>query len=186
MIRNIYNTIRKRIGGISPEQLTIEACIKQGMKVGENCHGLGASTIDYAHCWLIEIGDNVTFAPQVYLLAHDASTKRYLDYTKISKVKIEDNVFIGARALIMPGVTIGKDSIIAAGSVVTKSVPAGSVVGGNPAKIMTNTKNYIAKHNNFIRNSILYDTNWTIGGNISNEMCEKMNQEMGDQWAYVK
>ncbi|MFB5197824.1 acyltransferase [Neobacillus sp. KR4-4] len=89
------------------------------MKVGENCHGLAGSTIDYAHCWLIEIGDNVTFAPQAYLLAHDASTKRYLDYTKIAKIKIEDNVFIGARALIMPGVTIGKGAIVAAGSVVT-------------------------------------------------------------------
>ena len=49
-------------------------CIGQQRK---NCHGLSAATIDYAHCWLIEIGDNVTFAPQVYLLAHDASTKRY-------------------------------------------------------------------------------------------------------------
>ncbi|QNG58481.1 acyltransferase [Bacillus sp. PAMC26568] len=186
MLKRVFNKMKIKLGKITIEDLTIEACIQQGMKVGENCHGLGASTIDYAHCWLIEIGNNVTFAPQVYLLAHDASTKRYLDYTKIAKIRIEDNVFIGARALIMPGVTIGKDSIIAAGSVVTKSVPAGSVVGGNPGKIITNTESYIAKHKNVIRNSIVYDTSWTIGGNITNEMCEKMNKEMGEKLAYVK
>jgi maltose O-acetyltransferase len=56
------------------------------MKVGLNCHGLAGSTIDVAHCWLIEIGNNVTFAPQAYLLAHDASTKRHINYTKIAKV----------------------------------------------------------------------------------------------------
>ncbi|WP_347548672.1 hypothetical protein ABFG93_14175 [Pseudalkalibacillus hwajinpoensis] len=81
--------------------------------MGKNCHGLAGCTIDYAHCWLIEIGDNVTFAPQAYLLAHDASTKRYLDYTKIAKIKIGNNVFIGARALIMPEVSIGKNTIVA-------------------------------------------------------------------------
>ncbi|WP_241768436.1 acyltransferase [Mesobacillus subterraneus] len=93
------------------------------MRVGKNCHGLAASTIDVAHCWLIEIGDHVTFAPQVYLLAHDASTKKYLDYTKIAKIIIKDHAFIGARALIMPGVTIGENAIVAAGSVVTKQYP---------------------------------------------------------------
>ena len=81
-----------------------------------------------------------------YLLAHDASTKRYLDYTKIAKIKIEDNAFIGARALIMPGVTIGKNAIVAAGSIVTKSVPEGYVVGGNPAKVIAKTEDYINKH----------------------------------------
>jgi maltose O-acetyltransferase len=107
------------MGKESLEDQTLKACIEKGMKVGKNVHGLASSTIDYAHCWLIEIADNVTFAPQVYLLAHDASTKRFLDYTKIAKIIIEENAFIGARALIMPGVSIGKNSIVAAGSVVT-------------------------------------------------------------------
>ncbi len=103
MLNRLKKSLRVRLGKISPEQLTLEACLQKGMKVGKNCHGLAASTIDVAHCWLIEIGDNVTFAPQTYLLAHDASTKRFLDYTKIAKIRIEDNAFIGARALIMPG-----------------------------------------------------------------------------------
>jgi maltose O-acetyltransferase len=156
------------------------------MKVGKNCHGLAASTIDVAHCWLIEIGDNVTFAPQTYLLAHDASTKRFLDYTKIAKIKIDDNAFIGARALIMPGVTIGKNAIVAAGSVVTKSVPEGCVVGGNPAKILTYTQEYIKKHKEKMNSSKVYDEKWTVGGQITLEMSHQMVKELGTSVGYVK
>lgn len=134
LFTSISRFLSIRLGIISPEELTVQACLEKGMKVGNNCHGLAACTIDYAHCWLIEIGENVTFAPQVYLLAHDASTKRHLDYTKIAKIKIGNNVFVGARALIMPGVTIGENAIIAAGSIVTKSVPPGTVVGGESSK----------------------------------------------------
>lgn len=53
---------------------------------------------------------------------------------------------IGTNALIMPGVTIGEGSLVAAGSIVTKSVPKGCVVGGNPAKIICSVDDYI-KHN---------------------------------------
>ena len=186
MINRLKNFLMIRLGKTTPEELTVNACIQKGMKVGKNCHGLSAATIDYAHCWLIEIGDNVTFAPQVYLLAHDASTKRYLDYTKIAKIKIEDNAFIGARALIMPGVTIGKNAIVAAGSIVTKSVPEGSVVGGNPAKIIAKTEDYINKHQSNMQNVRKYDQQWTIGGNITSEMCSEMSDQLGNAIGYVK
>ena len=100
---------------------------------------------------MIEIDNNVTFAPQVYLLAYDASTKRHLYYTKISKIKIHDNVFIGARALIMPSVEIGKNFIIAEGSIVTKSELEGTAVGGNPAKLITSTYKYLKKQESKMR-----------------------------------
>ncbi|WP_244525447.1 hypothetical protein [Bacillus sp. 166amftsu] len=58
-----------KLGIISLEDLTVEACVQRVMKIGKNCSGLAESTIDYAHCWLIEIGDNVTFAPK-YISLH--------------------------------------------------------------------------------------------------------------------
>ncbi|WP_026694384.1 acyltransferase [Peribacillus kribbensis] len=186
MLNRLKSTLLRRMGKISNEELTVNACISRGMKVGKGCHGLAACTIDYAHCWLIEIGKHVTFAPQVYLLAHDASTKRYLNFTKIAKVKIHDHAFIGARALIMPGVSIGEGSIIAAGSVVTKSVPAGFVAGGNPAKILCTTTDYISKHRNKMQNSHIYDGSWTIGNDISIEMCKTMSNELESSQGYVK
>lgn len=186
MLKKFKDSILIRVGKLTKEDLTVKACINLGMKVGDGCHGLSACTIDYAHCWLIEIGNNVTFAPQVYLLAHDASTKRYLDYTKIAKIRIGDRAFIGARSIIMPGVTIGVNAIVAAGSVVTKSVPDGCVVGGNPARVLTNTDEYIERHKKNMVNSKIYDSNWTIGGNISNVMCKQMSEELENKMAYVK
>ncbi len=69
----------------------------------------------------------MTLAPRVHILAHDASTKIFLDYTKISNVKIGNNVFIGAGAIILPGSIIEDNVIIGAGSIVSKRIPANSV-----------------------------------------------------------
>ncbi len=103
--------------------------------------------------YLISLHNNVTCANNVTFLCHDVSCKniaRYLGVdekllTKIGKIEIRENAFIGANSIIMPGCVIGKNSIIAAGSVVTKSVPDGEVWGGGPAKHIMTTKDYANK-----------------------------------------
>ena len=85
----------------------------------------------------ITIGDNVLIGPRVNL----ASENHPIDPTQRGfligqPVVIEDNVWIGAAATILPGVTVGKNSIVAAGSVVTKNVPPNTIVGGVPAKVI--------------------------------------------------
>lgn len=59
---------------------------------------------------------------------------------RVGRIDIRDNVFIGHQAIVMPGVTIGPDAIVAAGSVVTRDVPPGCVVGGVPAKVIARTR----------------------------------------------
>lgn len=79
----------------------------------------------------IIIGDNVTISFQVTLVAHG----RKSDPSNMDIV-IEDGAYVGCHVTILPGVTIGKKAGVGAGSVVTKDVPPGAVVVGNPARIL--------------------------------------------------
>ena len=66
-------------------EYTTEKLVSMGMKVGKNFKRLNGVILDPSHCWLIEIGDNVTMAPRVHILCHDASTKTFLNYFKLYK-----------------------------------------------------------------------------------------------------
>ena len=113
--------------------------IGNGSNVGDDSHITCINRID--------IGNNVRMGRKVFITdnAHGASEKSLLDIspkfrpmTSKGPVIIEDNVWIGEMVCILPGVTIGRGSIIGANAVVTKSVPPYCVVGGNPAKIIKN------------------------------------------------
>lgn len=87
----------------------------------------------------IKIGNNAMLAPgvHIYTATHPLNpTERNSGYEYGKPVNIGDNVWIGGRAVICPGVTIGNNVVVAAGAVVTKDVPDNVVVGGNPAKII--------------------------------------------------
>lgn len=92
--------------------------------------------------FLISIGNRVTITAGVRFLTHDGSLWLFRDERgrrfKYQKIKIGNNVFIGVNSIIMPGVLIDDNVIIAAGSVITKSVPSGVIVAGCPAKIIGN------------------------------------------------
>jgi len=85
----------------------------------------------------ITIEDNVQIGPKVSLITEnhplDPSTRKSLD---LKSVLIKRNAWVGAGAIILPGVTIGENSVVAAGAVVNKDVPDNTVVGGVPAKII--------------------------------------------------
>ena len=114
-----------------------------GVEIGENC--LIATKKWPSEPYLIKIGNNVQITNEVFIHTRGGANcirKEYPDFDVFGKVIIEDWVYIGAYSQIMPGVVIGEGSLIAAGSVVTKSIPPHSVVGGNPAKYICSTKDY--------------------------------------------
>jgi maltose O-acetyltransferase len=123
----------------------LTALIARGLKIGRNSCVLDGVFLDPSHCFLISIGNNCVLSPNVRLIAHDASTKRILGYSKIGMIEIKDNCFIGDSALILPRVTIGPGSIVGAGAVVTKDVPPATIVAGNPARIISKVEDYKQK-----------------------------------------
>lgn len=79
--------------------MRVERLQKKGLILGENVSIQNDVSIDVSHCHLITIGSRVTLAPHVIILAHDASTKRMLGYTKIGNVTIDNDTFIATGAL---------------------------------------------------------------------------------------
>lgn len=141
-MRKIFRKILEYLRG---EPQHIEKLIKRGLKVGKNFHRMVGVIIDPSHCYHITIGDNVTLAPRVHILAHDASTCMFLGKARAANVKIGNDVFVGASSIILPGVHIGNRVIIGAGSVVTKDIPDNSVAAGNPAKVIYKIDDYLEK-----------------------------------------
>ena len=86
----------------------------------------------------LEIGDDVMIGPNVSIITsgHPIEPSRRRAFTTAKPIVIERNVWIAAGATIIGGVTVGENSVVAAGSVVTKDVPPNTLVGGNPARVI--------------------------------------------------
>jgi len=105
-------------------------CLRwMGVQIGDSYVGRDC-LFDEEAPELIEIGDKVTISSRVTIVTHD--TWRHV----VAQVSIRDHAFIGIGSIIMPGVEIGHGAVVAAGSVVTKSVETGTIVGGSPARFI--------------------------------------------------
>lgn len=101
-----------------------------GMHVGPGCAISFSAKLDKTNPDGVWIGRDTAVVFGAAILAHDTTRRMYSD------TRIGERCNIGAHALIMPGITIGDGSIVAAGSVVVRDVPPGSLVYGNPARVL--------------------------------------------------
>ena len=137
--------VRKILEYLRGEPQHLGKLLKRGLQIGKDFKRMGGVIIDPSHCYHITIGDNVTLAPRVHILAHDTSTYVFFGKTRAANVTIGNDVFVGASSIILPGVHIGNRVIIGAGSIVTKDIPDNSVAVGNPAKVICSVDDYLAK-----------------------------------------
>ena len=100
--------------------------------IGENV------VFDSLHPELITIGERVHITLSTVIYTHHLDTTKLDDFWKKGEVKIGDGTFIGAHTIICNSVVIGKNVIVGAGSVVTKSIPDNEIWGGNPARFIKN------------------------------------------------
>lgn len=130
-------------------RLGIQRARRAGAVIGDGCTFAGLPEFG-SEPFLISIGRNVRFASNVAMITHDGGVaviqtlnpERYGKVHKLGRIDIRDNCVVGWGAIILPGVTIGPDCVIAAGSVVTRSIPPGVLAAGNPAEPVMTIQQY--------------------------------------------
>lgn len=119
-----------------------------GVTIGENVHFYGMpSGMFGTEPWLITIGNNVYITAGCAFVTHDGGTlilrKEVPDLEWTAPISIGNDVYIGIRSIVMPGVTIGNRVIIGAGSIVTGDIPDNSVAAGVPARVIKTVDEYL-------------------------------------------
>lgn len=139
---NAQETIIKRLFGSVGIHPSIEhnfhCDLGENIYVGDNFYaGYNCTILDIAE---VRIGDNCMLGPNVgiYTAGHFIEPKDRYKSGYAIPITIGNDVWVGGSCVILPGITIGDNSIVAAGSVVTKDVPANTIVAGNPAKVIKN------------------------------------------------
>jgi acetyltransferase-like isoleucine patch superfamily enzyme len=133
--KTLIRVLRKVINSIFQE----EPKYILGNNRGHNTH------VDSLTPQFVKIGDRFISGPNSMIISHDASYRIFSGYYRVEPVEIGDDVFLGAGAIVLPGVKIGNKVVIGAGSIVTKDVPDNCVVAGNPAKVICSLDKYLEK-----------------------------------------
>jgi len=123
---------------------------RAGLQIPDDCQvgGLSGWPEFGSEPYLISIGHRVAFAAKVVFITHDGGTwvfrrnEGYEGVVKYGRITIHDNCVIGYGAILLPGIEIGPNSVVAAGAVVGRSVPPNSVAAGVPARIFMTVEDY--------------------------------------------
>ena len=164
-------------------QPSLNQLVALGLRLGERPHIASPVYIDGLHPWLIEIGDYVTLAPYVALITHDASLHNHTGRTRLGRVTIEDRVYVSTGAIILPGTTIGADSVVGAGAVVHGDVPAESLVLGNPAKVSPIKTAVAWQQMSAARSPSWPSEGWNLATGITEERKREQREALADNAA---
>lgn len=184
----IIRLIKNRFFG---SERKIKKLMNKGLIIGEKsiktCYS--PEGIDGVFPWLIEIGNNVIISTNCNILAHDASLASICGFSKLGRVIIKDNVYIGNGVTILPGVTIGENVIIGARSLVNKDLQSNGVYVGIPAKKLCSLDEFIEKHKSNIDSKKeefpFFDKDFRYWQTASVDEKMKMKKKI-KKYAYIK
>jgi maltose O-acetyltransferase len=156
----------------------MDRLVAQGLQLGEGTHIARPIYIDQLHPWLITIDDYATLGPYVAIITHDASLNQHTGQTRLGRVTVGKRAYVGVGAILLPGTSIGDDSVVGAGAVVHGDVPPGSLVVGNPAKASP-IKPVAAWHlASAARAPCWPDAGWTIFSGITDERKHEQREAL--------
>jgi acetyltransferase-like isoleucine patch superfamily enzyme len=136
----------------------MEDLVKRGLKKGKNVWISPGARLDMNYPYLISIGDNVVIGPRARLVTHDTTIYHLTGgYMRVGRIDIRDNCVISMNSVILPGVTIGPNSMVAAGSVVNKDVPPNTCVAGIPARFYAKYEDLSQKMKDNIQNGPIFE-----------------------------
>jgi len=143
---SLTRLFQKLILKYGTQRMVIGTLRGMGVRIGERCRIYTANF--GSEPYLIKIGDHVCISNDVTFVNHQLNwpfQDKYESLTGFAPIVIEDNCQIGVNVTILPGVTIGPNSLVGAGSVVASDVPPNSVAAGNPAKVICTLDEYEEK-----------------------------------------
>lgn len=167
-------------------RLRMRRLLDGGLVIGRNVTIQDSAEIDDVYPYLIRIGDNCSISNRVRILAHDATPFKFTGgHTRLGRVEIRDNCFIGERAIILPGVTIGPNALVAAGSLVNRDIPPNSCAAGAPARVYARFSDMVERHLQHIAAGAVFDYADVVGdrdGRVRKSVWEAVQHSE----AYVK
>ena len=138
---NIFMQHIMRINAEAPCMVHFTSCVSGRIIIGKN---VWKSFAVSGGCYIqgingITIGDNTVFAPGVKIISANHDLNNFSKWKKTEQITIGKRCWIGANAVVLPGVQLGDDVIVGAGAVVTKSFPSRLIIAGVPAKVISNS-----------------------------------------------
>jgi maltose O-acetyltransferase len=166
---------------VSEKELT-----RGGLQLGHSVY-IGAGTrFDGGFPWLISVGDETVISSDVTILAHDGAPKPHVGKSLIAPVCIGKRVYLGAGAIVLPGVTIGDEAVVGAGSVVRHNVERRTIVAGNPARVVGNVDEFAERHRSALATAPSYPRQgWTLRRGITPERMERMRSDLTGGCGYI-